>query len=54
MQIPRPTELDEDRFLSLLPTDARVEVEPMFGNLGAFVPSKKPKPAKAAKSAPKR
>jgi TfoX N-terminal domain len=37
MQIPRPTEADKARFRSLVPDDARVEVKPMFGNLGAFV-----------------
>ena len=37
MQIPRPTEADKQRFKSLVPEDARVEVKPMFGNLGAFV-----------------
>jgi TfoX/Sxy family transcriptional regulator of competence genes len=37
MQIPRPTDADRERFKSLVPDDARVEVKPMFGNLGAFV-----------------
>jgi TfoX/Sxy family transcriptional regulator of competence genes len=37
MQIPRPTDADRQRFKSLVPDDARVEVKPMFGNLGAFV-----------------
>jgi hypothetical protein len=37
MQIPKPTEADKDRFRSLVPDDPRVEVKPMFGNLGAFV-----------------
>jgi TfoX/Sxy family transcriptional regulator of competence genes len=37
MQIPRPTEEDAQRFRSLVPDDPRVEVKPMFGNLGAFV-----------------
>src|SRR5215211_7656066 len=37
MQMPRPTEADKDRFRSLVPDDPRVEVKPMFGNLGAFV-----------------
>ncbi|HLZ29050.1 MAG TPA: TfoX/Sxy family protein [Chloroflexota bacterium] len=37
MHIPRPTEADKERFKSLVPEDARVEVKPMFGNLGAFV-----------------
>src|SRR5713101_9580508 len=37
MQIPRPTDADKERFKSLVPEDARVEIKPMFGNLGAFV-----------------
>ena len=37
MQVPKPTEADKDRFRSLVPADPRVEVKPMFGNLGAFV-----------------
>lgn len=37
MHIPRPTDADKDRFRALLPDDPRVEVKPMFGNLGAFV-----------------
>jgi TfoX/Sxy family transcriptional regulator of competence genes len=37
MQIPRPGEDDKARFRSLVPADPRVEVKPMFGNLGAFV-----------------
>ena len=37
MQMPKPTEDDKERFRSLVPDDARVEVRPMFGNLGAFV-----------------
>ena len=37
MKIPKPTEADRERFLSLVPPDPRVEVKPMFGNLGAFV-----------------
>ncbi len=37
MQIPKPTEADKDRFRSLVPADPRIEVKPMFGNLGAFV-----------------
>jgi hypothetical protein len=35
--MPKPTEADKDRFRSLVPDDPRVEVKPMFGNLGAFV-----------------
>ena len=37
MQVPRPTEDDKERFRALVPDDPRVEVKPMFGNLGAFV-----------------
>ena len=37
MHILRPTDADRQRFKSLVPEDARVEVKPMFGNLGAFV-----------------
>ena len=37
MQVPKPTEADKERFPSLVPDDARVQVKPMFGNLGAFV-----------------
>jgi TfoX/Sxy family transcriptional regulator of competence genes len=37
MQVPRPTEDDKQRFRALVPEDPRVEVKPMFGNLGAFV-----------------
>ena len=37
MEIPRPSEDDKKRFRSLVPDDPRVEVKPMFGNLGAFV-----------------
>ena len=37
MQVPKPTDADKDRFRSVVPADARVEVKPMFGNLGAFV-----------------
>jgi TfoX/Sxy family transcriptional regulator of competence genes len=37
MKIPKPTEADKARFESLTPDDPRVEVKPMFGNLGAFV-----------------
>jgi TfoX/Sxy family transcriptional regulator of competence genes len=37
MQMPRPTEADKERFKALVPDDPRVEVKPMFGNLGAFV-----------------
>jgi TfoX/Sxy family transcriptional regulator of competence genes len=37
MQIPKPTSADIARFRSTVPDDPRVEVKPMFGNLGAFV-----------------
>lgn len=37
MQIPKPSEADRARFQALVPDDPRVEVKPMFGNLGAFV-----------------
>ena len=34
MQIPKPTEQDKDFLRSIVPEDPRVEVKPMFGNLG--------------------
>src|SRR5436309_1032552 len=37
MQIPKPSEADKEFFRSLVPDDPRVEVKPMFGNLGGFV-----------------
>jgi hypothetical protein len=37
VQIPKPTDADKARFRALVPVDPRVEVKPMFGNLGAFV-----------------
>ena len=37
MQMPKPTDADKERFRSGVPDDPRVEVKPMFGNLGAFV-----------------
>lgn len=37
MQIPKPSDADKERFRSFAPADPRVEVKPMFGNLGAFV-----------------
>lgn len=37
MQMPKPTEQDKEFFRSLVPEDPRVEIKPMFGNLGAFV-----------------
>lgn len=35
--MPRATDADREFFRSLVPDDARVEVKPMFGSLGAFV-----------------
>jgi TfoX/Sxy family transcriptional regulator of competence genes len=37
VEIPKPSDSDRERFRSLVPDDTRVEVKPMFGNLGAFV-----------------
>src|SRR3954464_2336067 len=37
MEIPKPSDADKERFRALVPDDERVEVKPMFGNLGAFV-----------------
>ena len=37
MQIPKPSDEDKATFRSMVPEDPRVEVKPMFGNLGAFV-----------------
>lgn len=37
MQIPKPTAADMDRFRACVPPDPRVDVRPMFGNLGAYV-----------------
>ncbi len=37
MKMPKPTESDRVRFEALVPADERVQVKPMFGNLGAFV-----------------
>jgi TfoX/Sxy family transcriptional regulator of competence genes len=37
MRMPKPTDADKQRFRSLVPDAAGVEVKPMFGNLGAFV-----------------
>src|SRR5207249_11880558 len=37
MEIPKPTDADREWFRSVVPDDPRVEVKPMFGNLGAFV-----------------
>ncbi len=35
--MPKATDHDKDRFRSLVPAVAGVEVKPMFGQLGAFV-----------------
>ena len=37
MEMPKPTDADKEFLHSLVPDDPRVEVKPMFGNLGAFV-----------------
>jgi TfoX/Sxy family transcriptional regulator of competence genes len=37
VQIPKPTDDDKACFRALFEADPRVEVKPMFGNLGAFV-----------------
>ena len=37
MNVPKPSEADKARFRALVPDDSRVEIKPMFGNLGAFV-----------------
>jgi TfoX/Sxy family transcriptional regulator of competence genes len=37
MKMPKPTEGDRARFEALVPDDERVQIKPMFGNLGAFV-----------------
>jgi len=37
MKIPKPTEADRERFTGLVPDAPRVQIKPMFGNLGAFV-----------------
>jgi TfoX/Sxy family transcriptional regulator of competence genes len=37
VEMPKPTDADKRIFRSLLPNDPRVEIKPMFGNLGAFV-----------------
>jgi TfoX/Sxy family transcriptional regulator of competence genes len=37
MEIPRATPAARALFDTLVPTDTRVEVKPMFGNIGAFV-----------------
>jgi hypothetical protein len=37
VKIPKPTEDDRAYFRSLIPDDPRVNVKPMFGNIGGFV-----------------
>jgi TfoX/Sxy family transcriptional regulator of competence genes len=37
VQIPKPTEADKEYFRALIGPDPRVQVKPMFGNLGGFV-----------------
>jgi TfoX/Sxy family transcriptional regulator of competence genes len=37
MQIPKPSEQDKDFLRAIVPDDDRVQVKPMFGQLGAFV-----------------
>ena len=37
MEVPKPSEADKRRFRSLVPDDPRVEIKPMFGNLGGFM-----------------
>ena len=37
MKVPKPTDIDRERFGSFVPDRADVEIKPLFGNLGAFV-----------------
>lgn len=37
MDVPRPSNVDKERFRTLIPEAPGVEVKAMFGNLGAFV-----------------
>ena len=37
MQVPKASDAAKALFASVVPDDPRVEVKPMFGNLGAFV-----------------
>jgi TfoX/Sxy family transcriptional regulator of competence genes len=37
MNIPKPTDEQKQRFHDVVPSDPRVTVKPMFGNLGAYV-----------------
>ncbi len=36
MEMPKPTDVDRERFRALVPDVAGVEVKPMFGQLAAF------------------
>jgi len=37
VKVPRPSQDDKAYFLALVPNGPNIEVQPMFGNLGAFV-----------------
>lgn len=37
MNMPKPTEVDRERFTKLVPDAPGVEIKPMFGNLAGFV-----------------
>jgi TfoX/Sxy family transcriptional regulator of competence genes len=37
MKLPKPTDDDRALFAILVPTGDKIQVKPMFGNLGAFV-----------------
>jgi hypothetical protein len=37
VRVPKASQADKERFRSVVPIDSRVELKPMFGNLGAFV-----------------
>lgn len=37
MKMPKPSDADRERFVSLVPDAPGVVTKPMFGNLGAFV-----------------
>jgi TfoX/Sxy family transcriptional regulator of competence genes len=37
VRVPKASEADKELFRSVVPVDPRIEVKPMFGNLGAFV-----------------
>ena len=40
MHLPKPSEQDKDFLRAIVPDDDRVQLKPMFGNLGAFVNGK--------------